>query len=104
MTASTKPRRPAYVTCPECGGYGGIDAASFGDQGWHPCYHCGTTGVVARAEQLDRRRQELEYCRATRAWRKEHAVQEAKVREQNLGRWAWDALLGVGRFDDSIPF
>ena len=30
--------------CRECGGWGGFDASDFGDRGWHPCYHCGTTG------------------------------------------------------------
>lgn len=31
--------------CIRCGGYGGEDASHFGDHGWHPCFHCGTSGV-----------------------------------------------------------
>jgi hypothetical protein len=34
------------IECPKCGGDGGMDAAVFGDHGWHPCYFCGTTGFV----------------------------------------------------------
>jgi hypothetical protein len=41
-----EPERGSTIPCPQCGGYGGIDAATFGDRGWHPCYHCGTTGTV----------------------------------------------------------
>ncbi len=34
-------------TCPECGGQGGVPGETFGDYGWHPCYCCRETGVVA---------------------------------------------------------
>jgi hypothetical protein len=40
------------VYCPECGGYGGEPGSNFGDYGWHPCYFCGSMGVITQ-ERLD---------------------------------------------------
>jgi hypothetical protein len=81
-----------------------VDAATFGDRGWHPCYHCGASGVVTRAELLERRRRELVLHREDRIWRRQRAEDERRRRESFWGRLAWDALLKVGQFDDTIPF
>jgi hypothetical protein len=51
MTNETK-----SIVCPECGGQGGIDAATFGDRGWHSCYRCGETGRITETAAGRRRR------------------------------------------------
>ena len=46
----------AKVICSRCGGYGGEPGDSFGDCGWHPCFHCGTEGYCSCPECLDAER------------------------------------------------
>lgn len=41
-----EPGHHERMTCPRCGGDGGEPGENFGDHGWHPCYHCGTSGSV----------------------------------------------------------
>lgn len=41
-----KPLPETLEYCNVCGGYGGCPGSDFGDNGFHPCFRCGTTGVL----------------------------------------------------------
>jgi hypothetical protein len=47
------PEAEDMVTCPRCGGQGGEPGSNFGDHGWHPCFFCGSTGVVPASVARD---------------------------------------------------
>lgn len=50
-----EPRHDEKEACSQCGGQGYIDARTFGESGWHPCYHCGTTGEVNAHDEWEDR-------------------------------------------------
>lgn len=74
MTKTSTNLPAGYVSCPECGGYGDIDASSFGDHGRHPCFACGTTGVMTEAQAAQR----------------EALEDDARQYPGNDDGWAWD--------------
>lgn len=41
-----KPLPDSLEYCNACGGNGGCPGSDFGDTGWHPCFRCGTTGLL----------------------------------------------------------
>lgn len=48
--------------CYECGGAGGVDAATFGDTGWHACYKCLATGRLPLGTRADEYNDYAEEC------------------------------------------
>ena len=45
-------KNDALRVCCRCNGNRGENAANFGERGWHPCYHCQTSGVCNCTEAV----------------------------------------------------